>query len=531
MTPWFVPSLLPILLGAALLTWQSWRWGRRGLAAYCLGLVAWAASLLLTARPATLVLGERLLMLGFFVPAGFLYAVFEDIAVEQGRALDARERRALIAYYLVAVGLTALGALPVGLFLRAGGTVPGPLWLPMFGLAGTLSFYPLGILWRELGEAEGARLQRLRYLLLAGGLNMIGGGVNILLTMTSNAYPAGLYMVLSSLALLAWVVNASRLPDFERFVDASLRYSLVAAFLSTAFLVLVMAMIHSAAPGGGAYSWGALFLLFLVLLVGQPLMFWARGQLAASFFSGKGDVAGMARALAESEARAEHAERLAEIGALASAVAHEVRNPLGVITACVSLLERQGADKGTLDEVRNQVSRAAQFADDLLEYGRPAPLSLRPVDLAGAAAMACGELRQALPLEPMPTFEVEGEAPPVRGDLSQLVRVIGILVENAALAGAGRVRVRVTPAAEGARVEVEDDGPGVPEALAESLFQPFVTGRSRDAPRPGTGLGLAIARGVVERHHGALVHEGRSAALGGARFSLELPATPPLPMG
>ncbi|MCB9744517.1 MAG: HAMP domain-containing histidine kinase [Alphaproteobacteria bacterium] len=531
MSPWFVPSLLPILLGAALLAAQSWRWGRRGLAAYCLGLVGWAASLLLTARPATVVLGERLLMLGFFVPAGFLHAALEDMAVERGRAIEDRERRVLTAYYLGAVVLTALGLLPMGLFLRAGGTAPGPLWLPMFLLAGSLSAYPLGLLWRELGQAEGARLQRLRYLLLAGALNMVGGGVNILLTMTNNAYPAGLYMVLSSLGLLAWVVNASRLPDFERFVDASLRYSLVAALLSTAFLVMAMAMIHSAAPGGSAYSWGALFLLFLVLLVGQPLMFWARGQLAASFFAGKGDVAGMARALAESEARAEHAERLAEIGALASAVAHEVRNPLGVITACVALLERQGADAGTLAEVRAQVERAAHFADDLLDYGRPSPLSLRPVDLAGAAEMACGELRQALPLEPMPRFEVEGEASPVQGDLGQLIRVIGILVENAALAGAKRVRVRVSPEGEGARVEVEDDGPGVPEALADRVLEPFVTGRSRDAARPGTGLGLAIARGVAERHHGSLEYLGHSKDMGGAHFSLSLPGAPPLPMG
>ena len=71
-------------------------------------------------------------------------------------------------------------------------------------------------------------------------------------------------------------------------------------------------------------------------------------------------------------------------------------------------------------------------------------------------------------------------------------------------------------------VRVEDNGPGVPAEIEGMLFQPFVTGRGRDGPRPGTGLGLAIARGIVERHGGA-IRAGTSAELGGARFEVVLP--------
>ncbi|MCB9761724.1 MAG: HAMP domain-containing histidine kinase [Alphaproteobacteria bacterium] len=520
MTRLFIPSLVPILTVAALLAALAFRWGRRGVGAYCLSLVAWATSLLLAVDPDTRRVGESLLMVGFFVPAAYLHAVSEDLRWHT---------RLVGLFYVGAVGMTALGALPQGLFLQDGGTTPGPLWGPMFALAGVASLVPLLRLWRALPELSDGERERARYLLFAGVLGTFGGGTNILLMMTAHPYPAGLYMVLGSLALLAWVVQSTRLPDFGRFVDASLRYSLIAALLSTLFLLLALWV--TKVGGGASYSWGAAFLLFLVVLVGQPLLFWARGQLAASFFAGKGGVEGITRALAESEARAEHAGRLAEIGTLASAVAHEVRNPLGVITAATTLLERQGADPATLDEIRQQVRRAAHFADDLLEYGRPEPLSLRPVDLTGAASMAASEVRQALPLDPMPEITVSGEAPPVEGDLGQLARLIGILVENAALAGAGRIAIRVSEEPEAVRVELDDDGPGVPEAIAPRLFEPFVTGRSRQSPRPGTGLGLAIARGVAERHHGHLRHDGRSTELGGARFVLEIPRRQPLPSG
>jgi hypothetical protein len=66
-------------------------------------------------------------------------------------------------------------------------------------------------------------------------------------------------------------------------------------------------------------------------------------------------------------------------------VAHEVRNPLGVIRAAVGLLERSHGAQPATEEIRAQVERASRFADELLEYGRPAPLSLRPVDLLAIA--------------------------------------------------------------------------------------------------------------------------------------------------
>src|SRR6185436_11567446 len=106
--------------------------------------------------------------------------------------------------------------------------------------------------------------------------------------------------------------------------------------------------------------------------------------------------------------------------------------------------------------------------------------------------------------------------------------VATVLANNAAIALDGREgAVRISAAREGAAVvlRVEDDGPGVPKEIEATLFQPFVTGRGRDARHPGTGLGLAIAARWVERHGGSLRHERR--AEGGARFVTRWPKKSP----
>lgn len=523
MSALFIPSLVPIVLLSSALGLAALRGAvrRPGLAAWCFATALWALSLLLVVDSRTRPAGDRMLMVGFFVPAAFLHAVAEDLG---GRA------PVRLAYGL-AGGMTAVGAVWPHLFLREGGTEPGPAFPLMFGLAFLMSVLPLVKLAAALRQAPEGATERLRYMALAGFLGVFGGGLNVLWMLRAQPYPAGLYMALGSQVLLAMVVQGARLPAFGRFVERSLRYSLLAALLSALWVGLALAVLRLGGAGL-SYSWGAGFLLLLLVLAGQPVLAWARGWLAGTLFPGQGDLSGMAQALARSEARAEQASRLAEIGVLASAVAHEVRNPLGVIAACTSVLARQGADPGAVDEIRAQVERAARFAEELLEYGRPAPLTLRPVDLAAAASLAGDEVRRALPLANPPQLEVRGEAPAVSADLGQIVRLFGILLENAALAvDGGRIRVTLSAQGEEVLAVVEDSGPGVPEAVLPRLFQPFASGRGREGPRPGTGLGLAIARGIAERHHGTLACAGRSAELGGARFELTLPVEPPVPAG
>src|SRR5207302_10990589 len=105
----------------------------------------------------------------------------------------------------------------------------------------------------------------------------------------------------------------------------------------------------------GTYRLGALFLLCMAALAFEPLRQGLQEWLGGKLVPDRAGAPALARALASQEARADQAARLAELGAVASAVAHEVRNPLGVLAAHLKLLERAGAPPETLADMPAQI--------------------------------------------------------------------------------------------------------------------------------------------------------------------------------
>lgn len=183
-------------------------------------------------------------------------------------------------------------------------------------------------------------------------------------------------------------------------------------------------------------------------------------------------------------------------------VAHEVRNPLGVIRGAVELVqERSGTaitaqDRQALSAVLAEVERLRVLTQDFLDLAREPALTATHVNLALVAAeaargVAFGYANVA--------FQINVPALSVRGDPARLRQALANLLLNSAQAGARVIRLDGSTAAGFAHVEVSDDGPGIPAPVRERLFEPFTTGRA-----DGTGLGLAIARRVIERHGGAL---------------------------
>jgi signal transduction histidine kinase len=355
---------------------------------------------------------------------------------------------------------------------------------------------------------------------------MGGGGVIALRVLELGDVQIAAPLLLVATVLAAAAVLGAEEPRVRDHLVQGAAQSVVTAMLSAIGLTAFYLALPRLAPGAGASVAWLVLVIFFAALPLEPLRMLLVERAARALFRRPATVPDLAASVESSEARADQAERLAELGRVVSAVAHEMRNPLGVIAAQTKLLERRGADPAALGALRAQVDRARHFLDDLLRYGKPRPLELRTFECGPAVELAVSNARQAFGAT-APRVEVNVvDAGRIEADRSAFVDVVTVLVENACIAleaaeqDGAHVRVRAASGLHGGDLVliVEDDGPGVPSAIEASIFEPFVTGRGRDARRPGTGLGLAIAARWVERHGGVLRHERPPS--GGARFAL-----------
>jgi PAS domain S-box-containing protein len=234
------------------------------------------------------------------------------------------------------------------------------------------------------------------------------------------------------------------------------------------------------------------------------------------------------------EARLLHQEKLAALGRLVSGIAHEFGNLLGGARGHVDLALATGAPEDAVEAlpiVRDTLGRALVTVEHLLRFARGTPLHRVPgVDLRQVVDQALHLLSVELEKAGVEVERRFSPHPALSADAGQLEQVVVNLVINAvhALSGAQSKRLRMTvePCPGGARLVVEDSGPGVPEPLRPRIFDPFFTtkGALGGSSVPGTGLGLSTSLGIVEGHEGRLV-VGSSPDMGGASFTVTLPST------
>jgi PAS domain S-box-containing protein len=224
--------------------------------------------------------------------------------------------------------------------------------------------------------------------------------------------------------------------------------------------------------------------------------------------------------------RTGRAERLAALGTMAAGLAHEIRNPLNAASLQLTVVQRRlkrasGPDvAGALEAaqvVSGEMARLAGLVREFLDFARPQPLRLGPVDLRATAEEVGALLLPETEAAGVNLALDLGQEVRVELDAERIKQVILNLVQNAAEATGpgGHVRVRVSPREGGAMLEVEDDGPGLPEDTA-LVFEPFFTTKPG-----GTGLGLAIVHRIVTDHGGRIDCESRP---GATRFSVFLPS-------
>jgi len=229
--------------------------------------------------------------------------------------------------------------------------------------------------------------------------------------------------------------------------------------------------------------------------------------------------------LKELEADKLRAERLASIGALAARIAHEIRNPLVAIRTFAELLPERFAEAEFRNEFAKVVIQEIDRIDGLVSRlgGMASPDSqpLRPLDLRGpildTLALLRGRLEHAGIIV---RTDFQAEHPMVAGNVDHLKQLFLNLFVNAieAMGPGGQLTVRVADRDSAwvprLVVEVTDTGTGIPESLANRLFEPFVTTKDY-----GSGLGLSICRGIVDAHD-ATIHV-RNNSRGGATFVVE----------
>jgi signal transduction histidine kinase len=213
-------------------------------------------------------------------------------------------------------------------------------------------------------------------------------------------------------------------------------------------------------------------------------------------------------------------ERLATFGQLTSTIAHELRNPLGVMESSLYLLQSRLPDDGDarrhLDKIRAQVRRSNRLITSMLDLVRdkaPRRTRVAPAEIAAEAVRVVEDERQV-----RVTADVAPDLPVLQADASQVQQVLGNLLANAADAAGpgGQVHLAVSRVGDHVRFVVSDSGPGVDPAMVPRLFEPLFTTK-----HGGTGLGLALCKKIALAHGGALAL-GKG-ALPGAAFVFDLP--------
>jgi len=232
-------------------------------------------------------------------------------------------------------------------------------------------------------------------------------------------------------------------------------------------------------------------------------------------------------------------DRLVSLGEMAAGIAHELKNPLAGIEVMAGLLRRQmpaSADaQALLADILSEAKLANAIVVEMLEFVRPLRLQVEPIDVAEM-------LHQAITLAESKTVrggvsvrvDVAPDLPVLEADPFQLCQLFTNLLANAfeALDGCGMIHVVTAPGTmmsdavfsgeapeplPTVTIDVADNGPGVPEGLADRIFNPFFTTKPQ-----GSGLGLAIVRKIVDAHEGRIDLTSTPGA--GTRFRVTLPA-------
>lgn len=230
----------------------------------------------------------------------------------------------------------------------------------------------------------------------------------------------------------------------------------------------------------------------------------------------------------ELEAKLQQVEKSAVVGRLASAIAHEIRNPLNYINLTLDHLQakflpedekkRKQFEKLT-SQLKTEVGRINQQVSDFLRYSRPLKLDLKPTDLRQVIENSLKIVEGQAEEQGIKISFVENHANlPIIADAEILRSVFNNLFINAvqAMPNGGSLHISVLPDESFVKVEVTDTGEGISDENLPKIFEPYFSTKET-----GTGLGLAIVKRIIDEHDGFIEVESKEAD--GTKFTVKLP--------
>jgi PAS domain S-box-containing protein len=218
------------------------------------------------------------------------------------------------------------------------------------------------------------------------------------------------------------------------------------------------------------------------------------------------------------------AERLAELGTLASGMAHEIGTPMNVILGRAELLMRKATDESTrqgLETIVTQVERITKIMNQLLSFARKRPSEQRGVDLVVAIGSVLDMLVEKFNKHNIHVVkDYVPDLPLVLADPDHISQVLLNLMLNAcqAMPGGGTLTLKLGPKGDMVELGVQDTGTGVPEDQVSKIFDPFFTTKPVGE---GTGLGLTVVHGIIQEHNGTI--RVNSIPNQGTIFTISLP--------
>jgi two-component system sensor histidine kinase HydH len=208
--------------------------------------------------------------------------------------------------------------------------------------------------------------------------------------------------------------------------------------------------------------------------------------------------------------------RLSSLGEISAGIAHELRNPMGVIAGYTKLLSKKADEslKPTVDAIAKEINVMNRIISDFLSFAKPAEPNISDVDLKGmikncvsVLAGGRGDIKANLNINGLPA---------IKGDEILLRQAFTNLIQNAieSMPKGGELSIR-SSLGDSIEVSVSDTGPGIAENIVNKIFLPFFTTKDK-----GTGLGLSIVQKIIVSHGGNIFVESSN---NGTTFRIRFP--------